>query len=138
MAIIKWTPMIEPFEEMERFIEDSMPTGFTPAIDVYETKNDVVIEAPLPGVDPNNVSISIENDTLTIKGEAKKEREVEEKNYYRKEVRSGSFFRSVTLPAHVISDKANADFAKGVLRITVPKTKEEKPKTIKINVKDNK
>ena len=131
MAIIKWNPFLEPFEEMEELIAHR---GFTPAIDIYETKNEVVAETPLAGIDPDNVEIMIENDVLTIKGEAKKESEVEEKNYYRKEVHSGSFFRSVALPAHVRADKAEAESKDGMLKITIPKTPEKKSKTIKIKV----
>lgn len=141
MPIIKWTPMLEPFEEMEKFMEDwRTPTmkGFTPAVDIYETKNDVIVEAPLAGVDIKDVDIAIENDVLTIKGETKKESEVEEKNYYRKEVRSGSFFRSIALPAHVIADKAKAESVDGMLKITVPKAPSAKPKTIKVKVAKSK
>ena len=137
MAIIKWRPLFEPFEEMEKFMEEWKGPGikgFTPAIDVYETKDDVVVETPLAGIDPKDVEISIENDVLTIKGEAKKESEVEEKNYYRKEVRSGSFFRSVALPSHVLADDAKAEYANGVLKISIPKSPEVKPKTIPIFV----
>src|SRR3989344_2629545 len=133
MAIIKWTPFLEPFEEMERFIEEGR--GFSPAIDVYETKDDVVVEAPLAGVKPEEVEVSIENDVLTIKGGSKKESEVDEKNYYRKEVRSGSFFRSVALPAHVLGDQAKDESSEEMLKITIPKAPEAKPKTIKVNVK---
>ena len=134
MALIKWSPFLEPFEDMEKFMQEHGGEGFAPAIDVYETKNDVVVEAPLAGINPEDVEISIENDVLTIKGGTKKESEVEEKNYYRKEVRSGSFFRSVALPAHVISDKAEAESKEGMLKITIPKAEEAKPKTIKVKV----
>ncbi|MDX9893352.1 MAG: Hsp20/alpha crystallin family protein [Patescibacteria group bacterium] len=135
MPIIKWTPFIEPFEEMEKLMQDYSNQGFSPAIDVYETKDAVVVEAPLAGVSPDEVEISIENDVLTIKGETKKESEVDDKNYYRKEVRSGSFFRSVALPAHVVSDQASAESVEGLLKITIPKAPEAKPKSIKVKVK---
>ncbi len=135
MSIIKWSPFLEPFEEMEKFIKDYGSQGFAPAVDVYETKDDVVVEAPLAGVDPKDVEISIENDVLTIKGENKKESEVDDKNYYRKEVRSGSFFRSVALPAHVISDRAEAESVEGLLKIRIPKAPEAKPKSIKVKIK---
>ncbi|MFA6254670.1 MAG: Hsp20/alpha crystallin family protein [Patescibacteria group bacterium] len=134
MAIIKWTPFLEPFEEMEKFMTEHGNQGFAPAIDVYETKNDVVVETPLAGIDPKDVEISVENDVLTIKGEAKKESEVEEKNYYRKEIRSGSFFRSVALPTHVMPNDAKAEYNDGVLKISIPKSPEVKPKTIPISV----
>ncbi len=134
MSLIKWTPLIEPFEDMERFMQEHASNGFAPAIDVYETKESVVVEAPLAGVDPKDVEICIENDVLTIKGETKKESEVDDKNYYRKEVRSGSFFRSVALPSRVVSDKAEAQSVEGMLKITIPKAEEAKPKTIKVKV----
>lgn len=126
-----------PFEDMERMLEEFPPRtrGFSPAVDVYEDKDNVYVETPLAGVDPENVEITVENDVLSIKGEIKKESEVEEKNYYRKEIRSGSFFRSVAMPAHVLSDKAEASSKDGLLKITIPKAPEAKPKTIKIKAK---
>ncbi len=135
MAIIKWTPLLDPFEEMEKFLEESrVPAirGFAPAIDVYETKDEVVVETSLAGVNPEDIDIAIENDILSIKGETKKESEVEEKNYYRKEVRAGSFFRSVALPTHVVGDQAIAKAANGMLKITIPKAPEAKAKKIKV------
>lgn len=138
MSIIKYSPIRGHFEEMERMIQEMNNQGFAPAVDVYETKNDVVVKAPLVGVDPKDIEISIENDVLMIKGEAKKESEVDEKNYYRKEIRSGSFFRSVSLPTHVIGDKAEAQSVEGMLKITIPKAPESKAKTVKIKVKNAK
>lgn len=138
MNITKWTPFIDPFEEMEKFISKSGMSGFAPAIDVYETKDNVVVQAPLAGVDPKDVEISIENDVLTIKGEAKRESEVDDKNYYRKEISTGSFFRSITLPSHVKSEGAKAESEEGMLKITIPKAEEKKLKTIKVEVKDKK
>jgi HSP20 family protein len=134
MSIIKWTPLLEPFDEMEKFMEKQATQGFVPALDVYETKDEVVVETPLAGIDPNDVEISVENDVLTIKGETKKESEVDDKNYYRKEVARGSFFRSVAMPSRVMSDKAEASFANGMLKITIPKAEEAKPKTIKVKI----
>lgn len=141
MPIIKWEPLLEPFEEMDKFFEDkSLPVlkGFTPAIDVYETKDEVVVKTPLAGVDPKDIDISIENDILTIKGETKKESEVEEKNYYRKEMKSGSFYRSVSLPTHVSGEKAKAESIDGMLKIIVPKAPEVKSKTVKVTIKGSK
>lgn len=137
MPIIKWSPL-DHFDDMERMMQEYNNQSFAPAIDVYETKKEVVVEAPLAGVDPNNVEISIENDVLTLKGEAKKESEVEEKNYYRKEIKEGSFFRSVALPAHVIGNKAEAESIEGMLKITIPKAPESKPKKISIKTKNKK
>ncbi len=144
MSLIKWTPFLEPFEEMEKMFSDFLPSlrsgqvGFVPAIDMYEDKDNVVVEAQLAGIDPEKVDISIENDVLCIKGESEKKTEVEDKNYYRKEIRRGSFYRSVPLPTHVIGEKASAVAEDGVLKITIPKAPEAKPKTIKIKTKKSK
>ena len=135
MALIKWTPFIEPsFGEGFDKIFENWPTaqGFTPAIDVYEDKDNVVVETTLAGIDPDKVDISIENDVLTVKGEIEKKSEVEDKNYYRKEIRSGSFYRSVQLTNRVVGDEALANYDKGILTIKIPKAPEAKPKTIKI------
>ncbi|MBI2459431.1 MAG: Hsp20/alpha crystallin family protein [Parcubacteria group bacterium] len=137
MPIIKWTPFLEPFEEMDKMFESLMPTrgdytGYMPAVDVYQDKDKVYVETQLAGIDPDKVDISIENDVLTIKGESEKKSEVEDKNYYRKEIRRGSFFRSVPLPAHVLGGEASAEAVNGILKITAPKAPEAKPKTIKI------
>ncbi len=108
--------------------------GFVPAMDVYETKDAVIVEAPLAGVNPKNVEVSVEKRVLTVKGESKKEHEVDDKDYYRKEVRSGSFFRQVALPSSVKEDKVSAEFEEGVLKITCPKAAPSKPKKIDVQV----
>lgn len=137
-ALIKWSPFFDAFDDMDKMFSDYMPAirttkaGFMPAVDMYEDKDNVIVETELAGVDPEKVDISIENDILTIKGESEKKSEVEDKNYYRKELRRGSFYRSIPLPAHVLGDKASAMAADGVLKISVPKAPEAKPKTIKI------
>jgi HSP20 family protein len=141
MALIKWTPFLEPFEEMDKMLADFAPImphrqgGYVPAIDMYEDNDNVIVETQLAGIDPDKVNISIENDVLTIRGESEKKSEVEEKNYYKKEIRRGSFYRSIQLPTHVSGDKAKAIAEDGVLKITVPKSEEAKPKTIKIETK---
>ncbi|WKZ25163.1 MAG: Hsp20/alpha crystallin family protein [Patescibacteria group bacterium] len=136
-ALIRWTPLLEPFEEMDKMFDSMTPAlrgahNFMPAIDMYEDKNNVIVETELAGIDPDKVDISIENDVLSIKGESEKKSEVEEKNYYRKEIRRGSFYRSVPLPAHVMGDEASAVTEAGVLKITIPKAPESKPKKITI------
>lgn len=139
--IIKWAPFLEPFEDMDKMFPEFMPVargmqaGFMPAVDVYEDKNNVIVETQLAGVDPEKVDVSIENDVLSIKGESEKKSEVEEKDYYKKEIRRGSFYRSVPLPAHVIGEKASASAEDGVLKIVIPKLLGSKPKTIKIKTK---
>ncbi len=143
MSIIKWTPSWDPFQEMEDMMKvmpsansGQMQNRFIPALDVYETKDAVVVETPLAGVDPKDVSVSVEKGVLTISGESKKEHEVEEKNYYRKEVRSGTFYRQVPLPVAVDEDNVLASFEDGILKINCPKRSEVKAK--KINIQINK
>ncbi len=135
--LIRWTPFLEPFEDMEKTFGDMLPTlrgsqNFMPAIDMYEDKDNVIVETSLAGIDPEKVDISIENDVLSIKGEGEKRSEVEEKNYYRKEIRRGSFYRTIPLPAHVLGDGAKAVAEAGVLKIMIPKAPEAKPKKITI------
>ncbi|MFA4942229.1 MAG: Hsp20/alpha crystallin family protein [Patescibacteria group bacterium] len=139
MSLIKWAPFLadNPFEDMDKVMRDLAPEGvnqmgFSPAVDIYEDKNNVIIETQLAGIDPAKVDISIDHDILTIKGEGEKKSEVEDKNYYRKEIRRGSFFRSIQLPTHVAGEKASAMATDGVLKISVPKVVLAKPKTIKI------
>jgi HSP20 family protein len=138
MSIIKWTPLLGNFEEIDKAFSDMTPatTGFTPAVDLYQTKESVIIETPLTGIDPEKVDISIENDVLIIQGKSEQKTEVDEKNYYRKEVRYGSFYRSVAMPTHVLGDKAKAEYENGMLKIAIPKAPEAKAK--KIAIKANK
>jgi len=138
----------DPFQEMEEMMSSlpalrnaqSMQKAFVPAMDVYEDKNNVVVETSLAGVRPEDVDVSVEKGVLTVQGSSKKEHEVDEKNYYRKEVRSGSFFRQVSLPAPVREDKVSAEFEDGVLKITCPKAQPTAAKKINVKVvkKENK
>jgi len=105
-----------------------------PSIDVSETKNDLVIKAELPGLDPKDIDISMSNGYLTIRGEKKNEKEEKDENYHLIERSYGSFTRSVRLPREVQSDKITASFKNGVLRVTLPKSEESKKKEIKIKV----
>ena len=107
---------------------------WTPQVDVYETNDSIVLKADLPGMNQNDVEISVEGNTLTVKGERKFEKEVNEKDYYRMERSYGTFTRSFTLPPTVDSDKIDAAFAQGVLKITLPKREESKPKQIKVKI----
>jgi len=128
--------MMDPFQEFDRFFEDQglVPKdfGFVPALDVYQDNDSVMIEAPLPGINPENVTISVENDVLTIEGKTEKKTEVDEKNYYRKEIRTGGFHRAIALPASVNGEKASAEYKDGILKIVIPKEERAKPKQIKI------
>ncbi|MFA6422193.1 MAG: Hsp20/alpha crystallin family protein [Candidatus Buchananbacteria bacterium] len=137
MALIKWTPFLGSSDDVDRFFDNwPMNMGnFTPAIDVYQDKDNVIVETPLAGIDSDKVDISVENDVLTIKGEVEKKSEVEDKDYYRKEIRSGSFYRAVQLPTRVSGDEAEATYENGILKISIPKAAEAKPKTIKISSK---
>ena len=111
--------------------------AMVPALDVYEKDGNVVMESPLPGIDPKNVKVEIHDGVLSLSGEEKAESEVDEKNYYRKELRHGSFYRSVRLPAEVLEDKIEASFKNGILKITAPKAKEkEEKKAIQIKVEE--
>ncbi len=139
MSLIKWTPMMPDF--MDDF--DSMMDwqgwgkggGFVPAVDVWQDDQNVYVECPLAGIDPKDVDVSVENDVLSIQGKTEKKSEVDEKEYYRKEVRRGSFHRSVPLPAAVDSAKVKAEFKNGVLNVVLPKEEKVKPKKIDIAVK---
>ncbi|MFA7662373.1 MAG: Hsp20/alpha crystallin family protein [Patescibacteria group bacterium] len=139
MPIIKWNPwddMDKIFEDFGRFpAVNKKPMDFIPAVNVYQEKNNVVVETSLAGIDPKDVDVSIEDDVLIVKGKSEKKTEVDEKNYYHKEMSFGSFYRSIPLPAHVKGDKAKASFENGILKIEVPKEAEKESKTIKIEVK---
>ncbi len=138
MAIIKWTPMIDTLQDMDKIFNEFQGLssgGLMPAVDIYEEDGAVVAEIPLPGCDMENVNVSVENDMLTIESRVQKKKEIDEKNYYRKEIRTGSFHRVVQLPAGVDGSKTVAVYESGVLKITMPKREELKPKTIKIDVK---
>ncbi|OGH84530.1 MAG: hypothetical protein A2261_02790 [Candidatus Magasanikbacteria bacterium RIFOXYA2_FULL_44_8] len=140
MSIIHYNSMLDPFAEMEEMmsrmpsLQNQSMKAFMPAMDVYETDKAVVIESPLAGVNPEDVKVNVENGVLTISGGSKKEHEVDEKNYYRKEVRSGAFFRQVALPAPVMEDKVSAEFEDGVLKITCPKAVAAASKQVNVKV----
>lgn len=133
---------MDPFKDMEDMFTDRFPMmmpgkslkSFVPALDVYETEKAVMIETPLAGVRPEDVEITVQKGVLTIKGESKREHEVDEKNYYRKEVRSGSFYREVLLPTQVTEDSVMAEFENGMLKITCPKAEPAVAKKIEVKV----
>ena len=141
----------EPFRDlvslrdaMNRLFEESFVRpgeGLTPfepgtaAVDVFETDDAVVVRSMLPGVKADDLDVSISGDVLTIRGESKSEEKVEEGNYIRREIRYGSFSRSVHIPTRVQADQAEADYTDGVLTLTLPKAEEVKPKAIKVSVK---
>ena len=121
-------------DAFERQGEESSLTAWAPAVDIYETEHELVVKADLPDVDPKDLDIRVENNVLTIRGERKFEKRVNEENYLRVERAYGSFARSFTLANTVNSDAIKADYQNGVLTLTIPKKEEAKPKQIKINV----
>ncbi len=133
--------MMDPFQEFDDMF-NRMPAlmnaqgmrAFVPSINMYETDTAVVIETPLAGVDPKDVEVSVAKGVLTIKGESKKEHEVEEKSFYRKEVRSGSFYREIALPAAVDENAVTAEFENGLLKISAPKTRATPSKKVSVKV----
>lgn len=140
MSLIKWTPFFDSFDDVEKNFGSLLPTvnrnqNFMPAIDMYEDKDNVIVETELAGIDPNKVDISIENNVLSLKGEGEKQSEIDEKNYYRKEIHRGSFYRSIPLPTHVQGNLAKAVAESGVLKIIIPKAPEALPNKIKIESK---
>ncbi len=105
-----------------------------PAMDVYEEKDEWIVKAEIPGLSKDDIDITLDGNTLTIKGEKKKEEEIKEENYYRCERTFGAFSRSIELPAEVKTDKVNASFKNGVLEIRLPKTEEAKKNVVKVKV----
>lgn len=136
MAIIRWSPFLRmPRLWEEEDWEDAFDLGQGLAVDMYETKDDVVIKTDLPGLKPEEVDITVSGDMVTIRGEKKEEEEEKTKTYLRRERRYERYARSVSLPAAVKADKAEAKFEDGALTLTLPKAEEAKPKTIKIKAK---
>ncbi len=138
--LMKWSPFFDQFDNLDSFFKDMpglVPTkqGLIPPVDMYEDKDSVIVETPLPGADPNRVSVEIENGILTIKGSSERKTEVEDKNYYRKEIRAGQIFRQIALPARVDDKNASASFENGILKVEIPKLQEAQSKSIKIDVK---
>ena len=118
----------------ERWWAPKMVSVASPAVDLYEEKDEIVAKVELPGMSKEDIQVDITDHHLTIKGEKKKEEEVKEKNYYRSERSYGSFSRSMELPAEVQMDKARASFKNGVLEVHLPKTEEAKKKETKVKV----
>jgi HSP20 family protein len=105
-----------------------------PSLDVFEEKDELVVKADLPGMNKDEIEVTVTGDVVTIKGEKKKEEEVKEKDYYRRERSYGSFVRSVQLPCEVKSDQIKANFKDGVLEVRMPKTEEAKKKAVAIKI----
>jgi HSP20 family protein len=115
--------------------EESLTTAsFAPPVDVYEDEHNVTLKIEVPGIDEKDIDVRIENSVLTVHGERKFEKEEKEENYRRVERQYGSFTRTFTLPTTVDTEKVEANYDKGVLKIALPKKAEAKPKQIKVNV----
>src|SRR5271157_468682 len=108
--------------------------SWAPPVDIYETEDAIVLKAELPGIDPKDVEVRVEDNTLYLKGERNYEKEVNEQNYHRIERPYGSFARSFSLPNSIDAEKVKAEYKDGLLTLTMPKREEAKPKTIKIDV----
>ncbi|PYM13233.1 MAG: heat-shock protein Hsp20, partial [Verrucomicrobia bacterium] len=121
-----------PFGELTRHME--LFNGWTPALDVYEDKDNLIVKAELPGMKREEIDISFHDGTLTITGERKYEEKNEDAETYRAERFFGKFHRTLALPKPVQSDKATATYKDGILTVTLPKTEEAKPKQIQVNV----
>jgi HSP20 family protein len=148
MSMTRW----EPFrglntlqEQVNRLFEDNFARGrsqaelasWAPAVDIYETENELVVKADLPDVTEKDIDVRVEDNTLTIRGERKFSNEVHEDNYLRVERAYGTFTRSFSLPNMVNAEAIKAEYRNGVLSVRMPKREESKPKQIKISVSEN-
>jgi HSP20 family protein len=121
-------------DAFERTSQESNLTAWAPAVDIYENEHELVVKADLPDIDPKDLDIRVENNILSIRGERKFEKQVNEDNYLRVERAYGSFSRSFSLANTVNPDGIKADYQNGVLTLVVPKREEAKPKQIKVNI----
>ena len=147
MELIRWKPFREFFtlpERIDRLFEESLsrmeenlPSWWMrrwPLTEIYETNQEIVLKAELPGIDPKDVSLHVDNGRLHIEGERKHEKQEDEENYHRRELAYGKFSRSFSFPTSVDQAKINARYEKGILHINLPKKEEHKGKKIEIKV----
>jgi HSP20 family protein len=145
-AITRWDPfqnLAGLQEQVNRLFESSFPgrsdnsalTAWAPAVDIYETENELVLKADLPDINEKDLDVRIENNMLTIRGERKFEQKVKEENYLRIERTYGSFSRSFSLPNTVSTEGIKAEYKNGVLTVEMAKRAESKPKQVKVNIK---
>ena len=150
MAIVRWEPfrgLLTTQDRFNRLFNETIPQLFgeegwasrawAPPVDIYETDQDLVLKAELPGVDPKDVEVRVEDNTLYLKGQRNIQKEVKEENYHRVERSYGTFSRTFALPSSIDADKVTAEYKDGVLTLRMSKREEAKPKTIKINVSKN-
>ena len=144
MAITRWDPFREVvalqnrmnslFRDMSEGDSPMTTASFVPAVDIYEDSNKVVLKLEVPGIDEKDLDVRVENNTLTVKGERKFEKEEKEENFHRIERRYGTFFRSFSLPSTVDAEHIHAAYTNGVLKLELSKKPEAQPKQIKVNV----
>jgi HSP20 family protein len=148
-TITRWDPFQDVLslrEAMNQLVEESFVRpaagqngkNFVPALDLSETAEGYLVEAALPGLKPEDVEITVENNVLTIKGETRQEVDDKQRNFHRVERRFGAFQRTVGLPTTVKADAIQASLTNGVLRLEIPKAEEVKPRKISVNVGANK
>jgi HSP20 family protein len=148
-SVTRWDPFQDALslrEAMSQLMEESFvqPTAaqggrnFVPALDLSETAEGYLVEAALPGIKPEDVEVTVENNVLTIKGETRKETDDKQRNFHRVERRFGTFQRTIGLPTTVKADAIQASLTNGVLRLEIPKAEEVKPRRISVNVGENK
>ncbi|MBI4760738.1 MAG: Hsp20/alpha crystallin family protein [Chloroflexota bacterium] len=143
--LIRWEPMHEIMslrEAVDRLFDDAFTRPLSlsgawslPAVDMYQTDDEIVVKAALPGVKSDEVQISVTGEVLTIKGEIKQEEDKKDRSWHIRERRYGAFERSIILPTDVVADKAKAEFENGILTITLPKAEDVKPRTIAVKAK---
>ena len=148
MPVVKYSPFVDTDEfpaglrlfqdTVNRLFSDQTSTRpWAPSVDIFETDNELVLKADVPGVDEKEIDIRIENGTLLLKGERKFERDEKNKGFHRLERSYGSFVRYFTVPETVDTDNVKADFKQGVLTVVLPKKEVAKPKAIKVQVNNN-
>ncbi|HLC21294.1 MAG TPA: Hsp20/alpha crystallin family protein [Candidatus Methylomirabilis sp.] len=150
MAIVRWDPFRDVTtlqDRMNRLFDQALSrtradeeegltaSTWAPAVDIFETADSIVMKAELPGVSRDNIDIQVRDNTLTLKGERKFEREVKDENYLRIERSYGAFHRAFGLATVIQQDQIKAVFKDGVLEVTMPKAEEAKPKQVKVEVK---
>jgi len=127
------------FDGLPGFVSDRdigiMEGAWSPAMDIYDSKDNILVKAEVPGMQKEDITVTVQNNVLTIQGEKKKKTESKDRSIIREEHFYGSFHRSVSLPAHVEPAKVTASYKDGVLEITLPKKEESKPKQIKVDIK---
>ncbi|WP_348263153.1 Hsp20/alpha crystallin family protein [Telmatobacter sp. DSM 110680] len=143
MAITRWDPFRDVlalqnrvnslFREMNEGDNPLTTASFVPAVDIYEDSKKVVLKIEVPGMEEKDLDIRVENNTLTVKGERKFEKDEKEENFHRIERRYGSFYRAFTLPSTVDPENVGASYNAGILKLELNKKPEAQPKQIKVN-----